>query len=76
MSIESDLRTLANTRLVRIIDLEAQLERVRQAIEGAECPDYCFSRLGFGRLGHAARCDCIIARLKAAFYGKEVEGGG
>lgn len=70
MSSESDLRTLANTRLVRIIDLEAQLERVRQAIEDECCEDRCETSMGEG-----GKCDCIIARLKAAFYGKEVEGG-
>ena len=70
MSIESDLRTLANTRLVRIIDLEAQLERVRQAIDEEVCEDRCATEYGNG-----AKCNCIIARLKAAFYGKEVEGG-
>lgn len=71
MSSESDLRTLANTRLVRIIDLEAQLERVRLAIEyEGHDEDKCHTM--FSRL---AKCDCYAARLKAAFYGKEVEGG-
>lgn len=62
---------VTNTLLSELERLQERLERVRLAIEAEGHDEDKCSTLIRGE----SKCDCHIARLKAAFYGKEVEGG-